>query len=202
MNSQMAMMRNEQSQSRLHAWCNKVALAVEQASVVTVGLLSGNRNNNDSRAIYRIASGLEEALARKSNRKSMLLCRLNVRKATPISIFSRDDSQIVEPRIEKSVLGSWSKVDLSLEVSNVAPKLLQQVPRWFPKWKLRYNLILVDLGPMHMVPSRVIGRLCDLNVILLGPESSASAQWVAERVQQHEDCGVHIAGTLVSSGTF
>jgi hypothetical protein len=60
-------------------------------------------------------------------------------------------------------------------------------------------MILIDLGPINLIPSRTIGRLCDTNYILLGPNTSASAQWILQYVDYHTYCGSHIAGTLKSS---
>ena len=105
----------------------------------------------------------------------------------------------IDPGIEKSALGDWHQIDVPMVLGNTAPWALQQLPRWLPKWKLRYGVILIDLGPIHLVASRTVGRLCDSNYIVLGPNSSASAQWLMQYVDYHSYCGSHIVGTLVSS---
>ncbi len=186
-------------EDRLASWSSELSKIVCTTKNLTIGLCSGNRFNNDARIVYRILKSLQAATAEVAPEANMLLCRLDARQTSPWDLVCSRDEQVAEPKLEKSALGNWDCVDVPITVGNVATRSLQQVPRWLPKWKLRYNLIVVDLGPMHLVPSRIIGRLCDGSYVILGPDSCASAQWISQYVSHHEECGAHIAGTIVAA---
>jgi hypothetical protein len=183
---------------RLNQWCVDTVASNSGSKCTTIGLTSGNRYPNDARVIYRLAKSLSEALLEGRQESNLLLCRLDV-KSIAWGLFRSSENTDVEARIEKSALGSWDHVEIPIVVGNVAPKSLQQFPRLLPKWKLRYSTIIVDLGPIHQIPSRTIGRLCDANFVVIGPNSCASAQWISEQVDYHLDCGADISGTIVAS---
>lgn len=189
----------QKADESLLAWCGHIAQVSRGAKNLTIGLTSGNRNNNDARVIYRIMKSLQASVLQQSPTASLLLCRLNVESASALRFlgFGKELSQ--EPLTAKSALGNWFQVDVPIAIGSMAPRALQQVPRWLPKWKMRYDLVVVDLGPMHQVPSRVIGRFCDSNYVILGPDTTASAQWISQFIQYHEDCGAHIGGTIVAT---
>lgn len=184
---------------RLTAWANEIAGITCQSKNVTLGLISGNRFSNDARVIFRIVRQLQQSLASISSDASILLCRLDVRSPSSMSLLIKESDELPEPKIERSALGNWSVVEVPMTVGNVAPRALQMVPRLLPKWKMRYNLVVIDLGPLHVVPSRIVGRLCDCNYVVLGPGSCASAQWITQYINYHEDCGSHIAGTVCAT---
>lgn len=180
------------------SWYQQIARQASHSQGLTVGLISGHREPNDPRGLYKIASRLVESMANFRCHSGLLVCRLDVESRT-WSIFGEAAEQKIEPVIEKSALGDWYQVDVAMTLGNTAPWSLQQLPKWLPKWKLRYSAILIDLGPIHLVSSRTIGRLCDANYIVLGPNTSASAQWLLQYVDYHAYCGSHIAGTLVTA---
>jgi len=179
------------------AWYDQIARQGSHSRGFTVGLISGHRDQNDPRCIYRIAARLTKAMANYRSNSGLLVCRLEVRCPLWGSWLATPE-QKVEPIVEKSALGDWHQVDVPMTLGNTAPWSLQQLPRWLPRWKLRYNIILIDLGPIHLVSSRTIGRLCDSNYIVLGPNSTASAQWILQYADYHAYCGSHIAGTLLT----
>lgn len=197
------MIMNQQAvetvESRLATWADEIAGITLQSKNVTLGLISGNRSNNDARVVFQLVRQLQHSLDAKCADASMLLCRLDVRSPSSMSLLTKEADDLPEPKIEKSALGNWGVVEVPMTVGNVAPRALQMVPRLLPKWKLRYNLVVIDLGPLHVVPSRIVGRLCDCNFVVLGPGSCASAQWITQYITYHEDCGSHIGGTICAT---
>ncbi len=186
---------------RLDHWCQTLADQAAGTRNLTIGLTSGNRYANDARVLFRVAKSLtaniDQSRRNTGNSDGLLICRLDVNSA-PLNWLGSADDNAVEPIIEKSALGDWHQVEIPIVIGRVAPKSLQQVPRWLPKWKLRFRTILIDLGPMHLVPSRTIGRLCDVNYVILGPHTCASAQWINQHIDYHSECGSHIAGSVVA----
>jgi hypothetical protein len=184
---------------KLQAWCEQLATLSVQTKCLTVGITSGHREANDARAIYRIASALDDALVQLSSQPKLLLCRLEVHKSSLAISLLGDSSQQADPTVRKSALGRWNQIDIDIRLGSTLPKQLSQIPRWLPKWKMAYDLILIDLGSMHLVPSRTVGRLCDAVFVMLGPNTCASAHWILEQVDLHQQAGCHIAGTLVAN---
>lgn len=187
---------------RLKNWSDDIAAINAGSKCLTIGLTSGNRNPNDARVVYRLVKSLTDSIGQQrgdsQGDSSLLLCRINVQLLPfgPLLTFS---DEVVEQRIEKSALGAWDQVEVAVSVGNVASKSLQQVVRTLPKWKLRYKTIVIDLGAIHHLPSRIIGRWCDSTYVLIGPSTCASAQWITQFVEYHRDCGSHIAGTITAS---
>jgi hypothetical protein len=58
-------------------------------------------------------------------------------------------------------------------------------------------MIMIDLGPMHHVPSRTIGRLCDHCYVLLGPDLCASVDWIRQHLAWHDRAGSTVGGTII-----
>ena len=197
----MAASSVQEESSFTNAWYEQLANQSQHSQGLTIGLISGHRDQNDPRCIYKIASRLVSAMPCNRTRSQLLVCRLDVQSPLlgRLGAWGTDTDQHVEPIIEKSALGEWFQVEVPMVLGNSAPWALQQLPRWIPKWKMRYSIILIDLGPIHLVSSRTVGRLCDANYIVLGPNSSASSQWLLQYVDYHAYCGSHIAGTLVTS---
>ena len=86
-----------------------------------------------------------------------------------------------------------------MPVASSASWSLQQIPRWLPKWRESFQLILIDLGPAHLVPSRAIGRLCDTSYLLLGPKPCGSHEWIMQQLAWHHLSGSTISGSIVST---
>jgi hypothetical protein len=172
---------------------------LSSSKCATIGLTSGSRNLNESRSVYRLVNSIASLLDRGSEDSDLLLCRLEVQpKAWPRAT----QRAIEEPlkNIEKSVLGNWYQLDVSIECDRpTASHVLQQLPHALSKWQLRYKAVIMDLGPMHLPPSRILGRLCDVSFVMLGPNSCASAQWINQYIEYHEECGATIAGTIIAS---
>jgi|LakMenE01Jun11ns_1017448.scaffolds.fasta_scaffold9924757_1 hypothetical protein len=179
-------------------WCEQWVAKLADTPSIAIGLISGHREPNDPRSVHRIARRMSEALTAHPGRLSMLVCQLDIH--TGGGMLSKKCSEtLVEPEITKSPLGNWHQVQVAMRIGASAPEPLQRLPRWLAKWKHRHSLILVDLGPIHLVPSRMLGRLCDANYLMLGPNWCASSQWLLQYVDYHEYCGSHILGTVVTT---
>ena len=181
---------------QLSDWCEQVLQRQLPQQACVLGLISGHRDPNDLRAIARIARVMADGLAQRPGRGELLVCRLDIQ---PLSLDStgQPSTAQVEPRIDRSALGNWSAVEVPLPIGKTASWSLRQLPRWLLNWRMRYSMVLIDLGPIHLVPSRVVGRLCDENYLLLGPTSCASAQWLMQHIDFHEYCGSRVTGSLV-----
>jgi hypothetical protein len=184
--------------SNLESWSDELVRQTSGSACLTIGLISGHREPNDARCVYILAGQLAQRLSTRHGDSDLLVCRLEI-DCPVLARFRTVSDEPLEPEIEKSALGNWHEVEVPMTLGQSAPWALKALPRWLPKWKLRYKMILIDLGPINLIPSRTIGRLCDANYLLLGPNSSASAQWILQYVDYHTYCGSHIAGTLVSS---
>lgn len=196
------MVTNVQSnveQQRLRDWCDGIVVDSSGAKSLTIGLASGNRYPNDARVIFRIVKALSNSLVEHRGKSNLLLCRLNVETLGSGLFEPPKTSESVDARIEKSALGCWDFVEIDVPIGRVAPPSLQLIPRWLPKWQLRYHTIVVDLGPIHQVPSRTIGSICDAIYVVLGPNGCASAKWISQHVDHHTECGSPIAGTIVAT---
>ncbi len=169
---------------------------------LTVGLVSGHRLGNDVRCVHRFAGQVISSLVEADCHEKMLVCRIIVErpllKRFGLGFKERTDQEVVPP-IRRSAIGNWFQVDVPITLGDSAPWMLQQIPKLLPQWKQQYRLILIDLGPIHLVTSRAIGRLCDANYLLLGPNSSASADWLLQYVDYHAYCGSNIVGTMLAS---
>jgi len=127
----------------------------------------------------------------------MLLIRLQIEPGTSPERPPELSEQAPQP--QTSPLGSWSEVSIPVPVGQRAGWALEELPHWMFNWKRQHALILIDLGPISEVPSRVLGRLCSGCYILLGPESCASRDWILQHVAWHEHSGSTICGTLVAT---
>lgn len=175
----------------------QLAQQASEAQCLTIGLVNGHRDGNDVRCLHRLAGQLSAELAKAHCPSSLLVCHLNIEHPFWGKLgFLEEDYE--EPQIAKSPLGDWYAIDVPITLGRSAPWMLQQLPRWLPNWKQRFRLILMNLGPIHLVTSRTIGRLCDANYMLLGPNSSASADWLLQYMDYHGYCGSNIVGTIVA----
>lgn len=179
------------------AWANAIAAEAGQATCLTIGFASGSRANIDPRATDRLMGYVEEALAGIDAHCRTLLLRLDVFPSRKLGRGTDQPDSI--PVAHRSPLGHWSQVTVPVPVGMRASWSLERIPEWLPVWKSEFGLILIDLGPVHLVPSRIAGRLCDANYLLLGPDSSGSPEWLMQHIARHEQCGSTIRGSLVSS---
>ena len=182
--------------SDLHtaSWGGEVAAAAQMATTYSIGLMSGSRFANDRRLIDRLVKSAALELA-ESTGASTLLLRLDNAAREPDSTKSR----AAVPVASKSPLGPWYEISFPMPQSKSAPWALEHIPQWMPQWKLRHRLLVIDLGPMHLTPSRVIGRLCDMCYLMLGPSTCASHDWIMQQIDFHSRSGTIIAGSVVAT---
>jgi hypothetical protein len=178
------------------AWAADLAREAQLAPCTTIGLVSGNRFANNRRTIDSYVKLVVEQLQKVRFDRSVLVVRLEqgapgVRRrearAKPLSTPTR------------SPLGAWS--DVHVDVSNdqrPQANLLELVER-LPVWKNDFGFLLLDLGPISEVSSRVVGRLCDGCYIMLGAESCGSYEWLMRQIAWHARSGSTICGTLLTT---
>jgi hypothetical protein len=178
-------------------WGSEVAAAAQSASTYSIGLMSGSRFSNDRRLIDRLVKNAAQDLGDLTGASTLLL-RLDC-GAGPIG--APPASRPPAPVASKSPLGQWYEICLPMPQSKTAPWALEQIPHWLPQWKLRHRLVVIDLGPMHLTPSRIIGRLCDTCYLMLGPSTCASQDWIMQQIDFHSRCGTVIAGSIVATNS-
>ena len=185
------------SSSMSAGWAAQIVRESIPAKCTSIGLTCGSREPNSRRVIDTLARELsQQALAiRRDNR--LLLLRLHVFQS--MSLERQDDQPQGAPRATASPLGDWSEVAIPMPVGKRASWSLQNLPRWLPAWKSEFRFVMIDLGPMHLVPSRTIGRLCDRCYVVLGPDACASHAWILEHVAWHDRSGSPICGTILTT---
>ncbi len=179
------------------SWPEAVVVEACNAACTTIGLMAGSRDANDVRVIDSLVKELSDQFGAREYAARMMLLRLDVHHST--SLERQHGQPAGLPKSTRSPLGNWSEVAVPMPVGRSASWSLQQLPRWLPKWKSEFDLILIDLGPMNLVPSRAIGRLCDSCYLLLGPDSCASHEWILQHVAWHDRSGSSICGTLLTT---
>lgn len=190
-----ALLESPATDSSAVTWAAGLVRDWTRTSSLTIGLTSGGRQSCDRRAIDALARNLDEALSTRRVLRPMLLVRL---KIMPGSSLERGAEQSeCGPPLLRSPLGAWSEVSVPVPVGKRASWSLEQLPRWLDAWRDDFGLVVIDLGPIHEVPSRVIGRLCDGCYVVLGPDNCASRDWILQQVAWHQHSGSTICGTLV-----
>lgn len=187
-------MKNEQNSTN---WGSEVAAAAQSASTYSIGLMSGSRFANDRRLIDRLVKSAALDLGESTGASTLLLRLDNAAGHNAAPTTSRPAA----PVASKSPLGPWYEICLPMPQSKTAPWTLEQIPHWLPQWKLRHRLVVIDLGPMHLTPSRIIGRLCDACYLMLGPSTCASHDWIMQQIDFHSRSGTVIAGSVVASSS-
>lgn len=172
-----------------------LAVEVQSAVCLTVGLLSGSRNDNDRRTIDCLVHEIAEQFAEQHTDGRMLLIRLET--AGHRDALGGSFERI--PLAHRSPLGPWSEVVLPVSNKPLSADnwYIDQLPEWLPVWKDAFRLILVDLGSIGGTPSRVVGRLCDSCYVLLGPKWCASHEWIMQQIAWHSQSGSSVCGTLL-----
>jgi hypothetical protein len=176
------------------SWGGEVAAAAQMATTYSIGLMSGSRFPNDRRLIDRLVKSAATELTELTGASTLLLRLDN----TAREVDSNKTRNAV-PVATKSPLGPWYEISMPMPQSQSAPWSLEHIPHWMPQWKLRHRLVVIDLGPMHLAPSRVIGRLCDTCYLLLGPSTCASHDWITQQIDFHSRSGTIIAGSIVAT---
>lgn len=177
-------------------WAAGIVSEARESKCTTVGLTCGSRQPNDRRVIDSLARTLSEELKVSHPDPRMLVIRITLDRSATLPKDVINSKEL--PKTTVSPLGQWSDVEIPMNIGKSAPWTLEQLPRWLPKWKNRFSVVLIDLGPMHLVPSRTIGRLCDGCYVLLGPDSCGSHEWILQHMAWHDRAGSTILGTLVS----
>ena len=184
------------------AWASSLVSEALEADCLAVGVASGSGSANDARTIDRLLFVVSELLERSGQRT--LSIRLEMVPARRFGRSRTSSSASEEQRIpvaKRSPLGPWSEVSIPVSGRAKATWQLRQLPEWLPIWKDAFKLILVDLGPISSPESRAVGRLCDGNYVLLGPESCGSAEWIMQHTAWHNRVGSVICGSIVASLT-
>lgn len=183
-------------------WAQSIAEEAKSTACLTLGLTSGSRQGNDRRSIDRIVTevanelGLTDASA-LTTAERMLVVRLEVHASRDLERAVDQSAKIPVP--QRSPLGAWYDVSIPMPVGRRASWSLEQLPHWLPVWKNTHSLILLDLGPVNMVPSRMIGRLCDACYLVLGPAPCGSHEWIMQHIAWHQRSGSTVCGTIVAS---
>ncbi len=179
-------------------WAADVVSDLSQNVSMTIGLTRGSRHTSDSQVVDALSQLLDRAL--KDHRevvRPMLVVRLQASAGTDLGRAAERAEAV--PSLVRSSLGTWSEVSIPVPVGKHASRSLENLPHWLSVWKRNFGLILVDLGPISQVPSRVIGPLCDGCYIVLGPEPCGSRDWILRHVAWHQHSGSTIYGTLVAN---
>lgn len=188
----------QSGQSPTSDWAQSIYRECSHAKCTSIGLASGNRHANDRRVVDSLAQSLVAAFGVKwSARAGLLVVRLDVFQS--VLLERQDDQPVGAPRPAASPLGAWSEVTVPMPVGNVASWSLLNVPRWLPVWKSQFRFLLIDLGPIHLVPSRAIGRLCDGCYVILGPAPCASTEWLRHHIAWQQSSGSSLRGSIVAA---
>lgn len=162
-----------------------------------IGLVSGSRYAPDRRVIDQLAQILAQQLATQSPGSKMLVLRLDVFKSAKLD--RAVDQYAGQPKQLASPFGNWMDATIPVPIGRGASWSLLHIPKWLAAWRKSYQLVLIDLGPINQVPSRVVGRLCKSNFLLLGPDSCASNEWIQQHVAWHQQCRSEISGSLLTT---
>lgn len=189
--------RDKQNVLGLEKWVTTISQESRLAKCTTVGLTGGSRTGTDRRVTDVLARSLSNGLQLTHAEARLLVVRLAVEETVLPRLRQPTVVQQLPP-ITASPLGRWAFVEVPLLLGSAAPWALEQLPKRLPEWKENFEVILFDLGPMHLVPSRTIGRLCDGCYVVLGPDSCASPDWILQHIAWHERSGALVIGSLVS----
>ncbi len=183
-------MSNESNYSK---WASCIASEAHHADTYSVGLMSASRFANDRRAVDRLLRTAASELSQLEFGASTLLLRMDTNGdlSAPLRLGSM-------PAELKSPLGSWYEIVLPVTDKATNERTLEQLENWLPQWKQQHRLVVVDLGPMHLAPSRNVGRLCDVCYLLLGPQTCASHEWIMQQINAHDRNGTVIAGSVIT----
>lgn len=177
------------------SWAAQVAETTLLSASTTIGFSHGTRGVGRSANICSLADQVSRALYGYRRDVAMLALRLEVVHSQ--SLAQPPDQADTPPQPVVSPWGPWWEVQVRVPVGEYASWSLLRLPRWLPYWKSRFDLILVDLGPINEVPSRTIGRLCDRWYVLLGPATSPAFEWLHHHITWHQRAGCPVSGTLL-----
>lgn len=187
---------------KITPWAHGIAEEAKSTPCLTLGLTSGSRQGNDRRSIDQIVAEVADELqltesSALTSTQRMLVVRLEVHASRDLERAVDQSAKIPVP--QRSPLGVWYDVAIPMPVGKRASWSLEQLPIWLPVWKNTHSLIIVDLGPVNLVPSRMVGRLCDACYLLLGPTPCGSHEWIMQHIAWHQRSGSTVCGTIVAS---
>ncbi len=177
-------------------WADCLAHDSLLAKCTTIGLIGGSRFSSPRCVVDAYARLIADSRHACKAKRPMLIVRLDVR-STDAPPRTGPNSEL-PPATSVSSLGPWSEVTVPVPIGKKAGWWLEHVPHWLPSWKREFGFLLIDLGPIAEVPSRVIGRLCDGCYVLLGPEACGSHEWLLQHIAWHDSSGCTICGTLIT----
>ncbi len=178
------------------AWAADLAQESLLTKCTTIGLISGSRDAAQRCVIDAYARCIADAFSAVRSRHAMLIVRLDDR---PLAASRRDNQDADSlPSVAASLLGPWSEVTVAVGAGKQASDRLEKLSNLLPNWKREFGFVLVDLGPIAELPSRLIGRHCDSCFVLLGPEACGSHEWLLQHIAWHARSGSTICGTLVT----
>ena len=181
--------------SRTSDWSREIALLAMNSPSCAIGLMNGARDAIDAATVRTIVAQLSEQMVSIDSQARMLHLRLNVFESR--NLDRAMDQPATIPVAKRCPLGPWCEVTVPLPVGATASWSLMQLPDWLPIWKESFDLLLVELGPLHLVASRAIGRLCNRNFLILGPSGCGAPDWLMQQISHHHQGGTIIDGTIV-----
>jgi hypothetical protein len=180
------------------AWAAVLAAEAHGSACLTVGLAAGSRTPCDRSTVEALVAEVAQELMKLDGSSRTLWIRLEPHE--DISLLKRSPS--AEERIpvaKRSPLGPWFEVAVPIAKSGQPGRAAHLMPQWLPSWKQSFRLIVIELGAIHWIASRAVGRLCDGCYLLLGPSGCASQEWVMQQIAWHHQSGSTICGTLVAT---
>lgn len=180
-----------------NSWGNSIVQRQNLNGCTTLGLASGNLENCDVRCVLSLAAQLTEAAASRQFDARLLVVRLDVYPSKELDRLLDQPNRI--PNHVRSPMGNWKEVMIPMPVGERASWSLLQIPSWITAWRKEFDFILIDLGPIHRVPARIVGHLCSETFILLGPRASGSKKWLSRHINWLTASGVKVSGSLVAS---
>ncbi len=183
-------------ESELQPWISMIDDLSKDAVNLTVGLIAGNREPIERRALDVLAQS-----AFKNLESGGLLVRLNFGSELITRRQLRTAKASEQPPVSvPSVHGSWREITLTMPSSLIAPRSLERLPRWLAGWKKESPRIVLDLGPLDQPVCRMVGRYCDTCLIVLGPHGTASPSWLRRHIDHLTQCDANLSGSILVAG--
>lgn len=185
------------SRPRMRPWVSDLLDSQRDEACKTIGIISGSQIDNDRASITDIARQVADHASSTDADARTLTVHLDV-------FGSKETQRLLDqpagiPPYTRSPLGDWREVTVPVPVGFSASWSLLQLPDWISTWRTQFGTIIIDIGPCNLVPARSIGRLCAGSVILLGPDSTPSHDWLSAQVRRLKDSGVNVVGSVLAA---
>lgn len=178
-------------------WISNLLDSQRDEACKTIGIISGSQRDNDRSSVNDLVAQVVDQAGLISTDARTLVVHLDVFASNETERLLDQPAGI--PANARSPLGNWREVTVPVPVGFSASWSLLNLPEWISIWRKQFGAIIIDLGPCNLVPARAIGRLCQENLILLGPDSTASHQWLSAQLLRLLDSGVKVAGSVVAT---